>query len=347
MQKKRETQHHSPKEIAKERSNTCTVSHAPLKAPVVVCAMGNLYNKEALIEYLMSKQKFPHFSHISGLKDVSSVTLHWSDAADATPLATEQKSHTIASTDPTNEFPALYTCPISAVPSNGVNRFIAMQPCGCVISERAWKSVGGSKEDALTCIACNKTLTTDTAPIDAQPIDTAAPASSSSSPASPSPFHHPTFVTICPGPEESLYLRGILAERIRAKEAEKARAKAAKKAAAAMAAASSAAATGAVAASSADATADAHSSESHKRKADDQSIPSAPHASKKASSAASSRTGNVLSDSVRAIASAAAASVAAKKKDGTFSSMFLTKDQIANHKYDAMSTKPASCMAML
>jgi hypothetical protein len=42
--------------------------------------MDLLFNKAALLGYLLAKLKYPHFSHIQQLKDVSSVTLHWTPA---------------------------------------------------------------------------------------------------------------------------------------------------------------------------------------------------------------------------------------------------------------------------
>lgn len=375
--KKAAVQLHNPKEVARDQANSCTLSHEPLKAPVVACALGQLYNKTALLEYLLGKQRFPHFSHISGLKDVSPVTLTWSAPASAD----EQKeaSAAVSSKDVSADTAALYSCPLTGLASNGVNRFIALQPCGCVVSERAWKSVSTAKGQAeAACIVCSKLVAADSAGATSTPAaaaasspsDSAAAPASALAPSAASPFHHPAYLTLFPGPEETLYLRALSAEKLRAKDAEKARAKAAKRAAAAGSAASAAAGdeATAAAASSSSAAAPATSSAvgSHKRKADAQSIAGSPsvlaaasssaHASKKPHVGSSAgahaalvneRTGNTISAHVLAITSAAAASVAERKKDANFSGMFLTEAQRAATKYSSISTKPDSLMSRL
>jgi hypothetical protein len=375
--KKRVISAHSIKSQARSQVNTCALSQTPLRAPVVACAMGLLFNKDAVIEYLLAKQSFAHFSHITSLKDVVPVTLHWnqsavsklksnsSGSASAAAAAASSTEETTHSTDPNTEEESLYTCPITGVPSNGVNRFVALQPCGCVISERAMKSVaaGADKGKIDTCMVCSKNIGSDqvlaptslasmtgadgaaasSAAVAAQSsVATAAAASAvTNGSASASPFHHPSYITLFPGGEETLYLRGIVADRIKAKEAEKAAKKAAKKHE-----------KGNNITPHANTSVSGESVAGHKRKADNDEIGSS--SSKRSAvsvgnhtSLVHSRTGNILADTVASITRQAAESVAQRRKDAKFDRIFLTQQQIDATRYDSISTKPASCMALL
>jgi hypothetical protein len=343
--------------------------------------MGNLFNKEALIEYLLDKKNnpFPHFSHIQQLKDVSEVTLCWnvtkqqqqaaaaakSSAATLSassplsllPLLDDSHQESVSSSSADAEQEALYSCPITGAPSNGLNRFVVLQPCGCVISERALKSVAAGTGGAGTaaaasndsCMVCGKDLVRD-APHSPSPVAvvpgadgaaasaaasasaaaassaaTAAPAASSSSSASfssssspRSPFHHPSYITLFPQKEETLYLRAQLAEKLKQRELDKLAKKAAKKAAAASAT---------VTTTAAGAEGDHHLA-GHKRKADGES--SEARAAKKAQrerpgahqKLVASTTGNIMADHVRAITAQAAQVVAQRRKESNFDSMF-------------------------
>ena len=59
-----------------DRNTTCAASSHPLKAPIVVCDLGYLYNKEDLIEKMLSKTLPAELSHLRSLKDVCDATLH-------------------------------------------------------------------------------------------------------------------------------------------------------------------------------------------------------------------------------------------------------------------------------
>ena len=65
----------------------CALSQAELSTPIVCCELGNLYNKEAVLEYLLDKSSVTTniASHIRSLKDVKELKL-------TTNPAFEQKS---------------------------------------------------------------------------------------------------------------------------------------------------------------------------------------------------------------------------------------------------------------
>ena len=108
------------------------------------CALGRLYNKEAIIEFLINKDDFKSntvVSHIRNLKDI--VELNF----------TEKK---FESTDNEQLTESNYICPVTALEMNGNYRFSYLKGCGCVVSERATKEI---KTDV--CLKCNRAFTSD------------------------------------------------------------------------------------------------------------------------------------------------------------------------------------------
>ncbi|KAJ0578414.1 putative replication termination factor 2 [Helianthus annuus] len=53
----------------------CALSNEPLKRPIVVDYLGNVFNKQALVEALLNKNLPKAFGYIKGLKDMISVEL--------------------------------------------------------------------------------------------------------------------------------------------------------------------------------------------------------------------------------------------------------------------------------
>lgn len=106
-----------------------SLSSQPLSDPVVVDAIGNLYNKTALLEALLQKPRPLSIAHLRGLKDVFSVKLHALD------------------------HDGCYKCPVLDVAANGKSRFVVVRGCGCVLSERAMSNV----QDA-NCVVCGHEL---------------------------------------------------------------------------------------------------------------------------------------------------------------------------------------------
>lgn len=61
-----------PDELAKIKWMTCALTGEPLKPPICADLLGNLFNKQAILEYLLSSTKLPGFEHIRKLKHVCS-----------------------------------------------------------------------------------------------------------------------------------------------------------------------------------------------------------------------------------------------------------------------------------
>lgn len=119
----------------------CSISSNKLQRPIVSCELGRLYNKEAIIEYILNKES-PNssmLSHIRNLKDVTTLN-----------LTKREKDPNKAGSSSDDSLQADYVCPISGLEMNGNYKFFFLRKCGCVFSERALKQV---KMD--TCLVCN------------------------------------------------------------------------------------------------------------------------------------------------------------------------------------------------
>ncbi|CEO98571.1 Replication termination factor 2 [Plasmodiophora brassicae] len=124
-------------ETASSRWHVCAISQERLVAPIVVCRLGHLYNKDALIQqHLLSKSRSPQFAHIRSLSDVIELKFHPADTSD----------------DGGADSP-VFQCPVTMLIGNGKYRFHVSRACGCLVSERALKETNSS-----TCLMCQKAL---------------------------------------------------------------------------------------------------------------------------------------------------------------------------------------------
>ncbi|TPX60961.1 hypothetical protein PhCBS80983_g01454 [Powellomyces hirtus] len=145
----------------------CALSKQALVQPVVADALGKLYNKDAILEYLLNKSGFGDgdliCKHITSFKDV--VTLNLTP----NPLFTtdsELPSATVLGNIDERPMVSRFVCPITSREMNGKHRFSYLAGCGCVLSEQALKNV-----PTATCLKCNKTF----APDDVIPINPTQP----------------------------------------------------------------------------------------------------------------------------------------------------------------------------
>ncbi|KAE8674396.1 NADP-dependent glyceraldehyde-3-phosphate dehydrogenase-like [Hibiscus syriacus] len=112
----------------------CALSFEPLREPCVIDKLGNIFNKETLVEALLGKKLPKEFRHIKGLKDMINIKLSkisgkQADAADG----------------------AMFQCPITGLEFNGKYRFFALKNCGHIVSAKALKEVKSS-----ACLVCHK-----------------------------------------------------------------------------------------------------------------------------------------------------------------------------------------------
>lgn len=111
----------------------CALSNEPLREPCVIDKLGNVFNKEALVEALLGKKLPKAFSHIKGLKDMINIELSRIPGIEKVHGGTQ------------------FQCPITGLEFNGKYKFIALRACGHVLSAKALKEVKSS-----SCLVCHK-----------------------------------------------------------------------------------------------------------------------------------------------------------------------------------------------
>ncbi|KAM8947530.1 replication termination factor 2 [Pelodytes ibericus] len=115
----------------------CALSQEKLTKPIVACELGRLYNKDAVIEFLLDKSPDkPHAAtaaHIKSMKNV--IELNLSD----NPVWSGDKGNTKG--DKYDDQCAQFICPVVGLEMNGRHRFCVLRCCGCVFSERALKEI--------------------------------------------------------------------------------------------------------------------------------------------------------------------------------------------------------------
>jgi len=123
----------------------CSISSQPLVKPIVSCELGRLYNKDAIIEYLLNKEapNSSMLSHIRNLKDIVTLSLTMKQGY--------QEKDVSAGDQEADAQDSKYVCPVVGLEMSGKYKFYYIRTCGCVMSERALKEV---KSDS--CLVCNK-----------------------------------------------------------------------------------------------------------------------------------------------------------------------------------------------
>ena len=135
-----------PRQGQRERLSTCALTHHPLLPPCVVDQLGALYNKDAIIQHLLSSRSqqpaaaasasspssLRALPHIQRLRDVmeAKVSFAMQSAGDR-----------------------LLVCPVTGVGGTGHHRFVCMRCCGVLLSEQAMREVGTER-----CLGCGLEL---------------------------------------------------------------------------------------------------------------------------------------------------------------------------------------------
>ncbi|TPX39012.1 hypothetical protein SeLEV6574_g07458 [Synchytrium endobioticum] len=121
----------------------CALSKEPLQAPIVSDGLGRLYNKEAVLSYLVNRQAYGDgdviCAHITSLKDVTTLTLHPNPSYHAASNSREESA--VQTTTRTATLVSPFVCPITLKEMNGKQRFSYLTTCGCVFSEAGLKQV--------------------------------------------------------------------------------------------------------------------------------------------------------------------------------------------------------------
>lgn len=121
-----------PNEMRLSKCINCSLSYEPLRRPVVIDKLGNLFNKEALVEALLKKNLPKAFGYIKGLKDMIPIEL---DEIPGTKGVGDVR----------------FQCPITGLEFNGKNKFYAIKSCGHVLSAKGFKEI-----KSAACLVCHK-----------------------------------------------------------------------------------------------------------------------------------------------------------------------------------------------
>jgi len=133
------------------RWRICQLSQQTLREPIVVCRLGMLYNKEAVLEALLTKGKMETMAngrHIRGVRDVKQLRLtanpeYHGEAAD---WGDAYKDRNVSP----------WICPVTGLEMNGNQRFVVNWECGCVLSEKAVREV-----ETEGCHGCGRAVDRD------------------------------------------------------------------------------------------------------------------------------------------------------------------------------------------
>ncbi|KAL7750996.1 Replication termination factor 2 [Sorochytrium milnesiophthora] len=146
----------------------CALSRQPLQQPIVSCGLGKLYNKDAVLQYLIDKAAFGEASavcpHIASLKDVVTLNLMPNPSGNASAANDVPVTAIAASGDPT--MTAQFICPVSGREMNGKSRFSYLWSCGCVFAEQAFRMV-----PSTVCMTCSRPFSAsdDVIPLNPRP----------------------------------------------------------------------------------------------------------------------------------------------------------------------------------
>merc|ERR1711976_762236 len=113
----------------------CQSSSKKLKAPIVISRYGKLYNKEAVIEYLVNKPKNQKLEEITGMKDFWTVEPSPNPSYVDPDDATKSSKKSEKSTKNSSIFP--FACPITGLEMNGRYKFVFGLESKAIVSEQA------------------------------------------------------------------------------------------------------------------------------------------------------------------------------------------------------------------
>ncbi|XP_068652934.1 uncharacterized protein [Aristolochia californica] len=125
-----------PNETRLSKWTTCALTSEPLNPPCVLDKLGNIFNKQPLVEALIAKKLPKEFGHIKGLKDMISIQLAVIPGKES---------------DDSVNYGTRFHCPITGLEFNGKYKFFSLKGCGHVLSAKALKEVKSS-----ACLVCHQ-----------------------------------------------------------------------------------------------------------------------------------------------------------------------------------------------
>ncbi|KAI8617769.1 Rtf2 RING-finger-domain-containing protein [Chytriomyces sp. MP71] len=122
----------------------CALSKDPLREPIVSCRLGRLYNKAAILEFLMDRDRFGDGEDVAG-----HVVKLKEDVFDLRLTASTMSAPVDANTP-------VWVCPVTLKEFGGRSRFVFHSECGCVLAEAAVTAV-----PSPTCLVCGEKTAKD------------------------------------------------------------------------------------------------------------------------------------------------------------------------------------------
>ncbi|KAI9436971.1 DUF602-domain-containing protein [Lactarius indigo] len=130
----------------------CALSKRPLQEPIVSCELGKLYNKDAMIEFLLDRSAFGDgediCGHIRSLKVRNSFPFCSNFGGSNVHALQDVKTLSLTGNPaPKSGSPdsgvdrGLFVCPLNLKEMTGVVPFVYLSTCGCVFSQAGLKAV--------------------------------------------------------------------------------------------------------------------------------------------------------------------------------------------------------------
>ncbi|RJE27357.1 DUF602 domain-containing protein [Aspergillus sclerotialis] len=142
------------RELQEHFWTTCPLSHKPLTRPIVSDCVGNLYNKDAILQFLLPGDES---EGISSKADCEAILCgRVKGLRDVVELKFEVDSERRASATDKNEYREGWICPVTAKQLGPNVKSVYLVPCGHVFSEEAIRQLKGDK-----CLQCNESYSED------------------------------------------------------------------------------------------------------------------------------------------------------------------------------------------
>lgn len=128
----------------------CKLSNTKLEYPILIDRLGNLFNKQAILQHLISrKHKKAMINDLNHIQKFSKDLIHCKIRF----RSDINKNNGNGSKRNSNE--GIFECPITGIVANGKYPFVCLTNCGCVISERAIKNIRSTDD---CCLICNEPM---------------------------------------------------------------------------------------------------------------------------------------------------------------------------------------------
>ncbi|EED21668.1 conserved hypothetical protein [Talaromyces stipitatus ATCC 10500] len=128
---------------------TCPLSHKPLLRPIVSDSVGNLYNKDSILKYLIGTED----DDISSKADCDEIL---QGRVKSLKDVVELKFDIDAESDATKEGGERWVCPVTTKQLGPAVKSVYIVPCGHVFAEEAVREMKGD-----TCLQCNEHYSED------------------------------------------------------------------------------------------------------------------------------------------------------------------------------------------